>query len=221
MNFLPQTLKDWALLANIFQGFATGLAILTGAIWAVFRFWSLREIAQAKLKLEKETREIKERQPVIDLTMKVEQPAEQNGDCFFLIAQVLAKNNGTKTARLAYEGKTPLGVFSIQFQPDGQPIFQEQQREHVRLASNPTKFASTTIVRPGQVQEIPFLIKVSTPGWYFLAFRAVQSSEDRALLKEAGVPDSRIVSWTAKRYVQVSQHNHLAPQGPREQKRGL
>ena len=204
---LPDSLSDWRLLANTFQGFATGVAVLVGAIWAVFRFWSLREIAQAKVKLEKEFRELKERQPIIDLTMKAEQAAVQNGDSYFVTATVTAKNNGSKIARLAYEGDPPLGVFSIEFPSDGPPIFTEQQREHVRLASNPTKFAKTTIVRPGQIQEIPFLVKVASPGWYLIAFRAIQSKGDRELLLEAGVPENRIVSWTAKQYVQVCKHN--------------
>lgn len=207
LDVLPNSLTDWQLLARTFQGFAAGAAVLVGAIWAVFRFWSLREIAQAKVKLEKEFLELKERQPIIDLTMKAEQAATQEGNSFFVVAQVTAKNNGTNIARLAYEGEPPLGVFSIEFPSGGPPIFHEQQREHVRSANNPSKFAKTTIVRPGQVQEIPFLLKVPSPGWYFLAFRAVQSARDRELLREAGVPDDRIVSWTAKQYIRVCEHN--------------
>jgi hypothetical protein len=207
MSILPESLVDWHQLANIFQGFATGLAVIVGAVWATFRFWSLREIAQSKVKLEKELREFKERQPIIDLTMKAEQVAGQNGDSFFVTVQVTAKNYGTKIARLAYEGDPPLGIFSIEFPHDGSTTFIEKQREHVRLAFNPTKFAKTTIIRPGQTQEIPFLVKISSPGWYFLAYRAVQSKEDRELLQEAGVHDDRIVSWTAKQYVQVCEHN--------------
>lgn len=205
---LPESVADWHQLADIFQGFATGLAVLVGAIWAVFRFWSLREMAQAKVKLEKELRELKERQPIIDLTMKAEQVAAQNGDSFFITAQVTAKNNGTKIARLAYEGDPPLGVFSIEFPSDGSTIFKEKLREGVRLAFNPNNFAKTTIIRPGQIQEIPFLVKVSSPGWYLLAFRVVQFEEkDRKLLHEAGVLDHRSVSWTAKSYIQVCGHN--------------
>lgn len=207
LNILPDSLADWRLLANIFQGFATGIAVLVGSIWAVFRFWSLREIAQAKVKLEKDQRELNERQPIIDLTMKAEQAVVQNGDSYFITAQVTAKNNGSKIARLVYEDDPPLRVFLIDFLPNGQPLFLEQQREHVRLASNPTKFAKTTIVRPGQTQEIPFLVKIASPGWYLLAFRVVQSEKDSELLRESGVSEDRIVSWTAKKYIQVCEHN--------------
>lgn len=207
LDIFPNSLADWQLLASTFQGFAAGAAVLVGAIWALFRFWSLREIAQAKLKLEKDYRELKERQPVINLTMKAEQVCMQGGNSFFITALVTAKNNGTNIARIAYEDDPPLGVFSTVFPPDGPPTFQEQLREHVRSAKNPNNFAKTTIIRPGQVQEIPFLIKVPSPGWYFLAFRAVQSARDRELLKEAGVPDDRIVVWTAKQYIQVHGDN--------------
>lgn len=203
LNVFPNSYSDWQLLANTFQGFAAGTAILVGAIWALFRFWSLREIAQAKVKLEKDYRELKGRQPVVELRMKAEQVVMQDDDSLFITILVSAKNNGANIARLAYEGEPPLGVFSICFSPEGALIFHEQQREYVRTARDPNKPAYTTIVRPGQVQEIPFLIKVTSPGWYFLAFHAVQSARDREALREAGVPDERIVVWTAKKYIQV------------------
>jgi hypothetical protein len=199
----PESLAQWAELGAAFQGFATGLAVLAGAGWAIVRFFSLREVEQAKLTLERGLLDLAERQPILDLALRAKQTGRADGQ-FFVSATVVAKNNGTKVARLAYDGTPPLAVFAVEF-ADGVPVFREERREHVRMAVDPNQFAKTTIVRPGQSDEIPFLVKVSSPGWYYLTFRAVQSAEDREHLRAAGVPDNRIVSWTAKQYVRVAE----------------
>jgi len=196
------SLADWEHLAKIFQGFATGAAIIFGALWALFRFWSLREIKQAKLRIKKEQRELQE-QPIINLTMTTKQVSVEGDDGLYISVSVIAKNSGTQIARMAYEGHPAIGVFLIEYSIDGEPTFHKKQALHVRLASDPNEFAKTTIVRPGQTQEIPFLIKLTSPGLYFISFRAVLSEHDRKLLLEAGVPKHRIVSWTAKQYLSV------------------
>ncbi len=195
------SLTDWEQLAKIVQGFATGVAIIVGALWALFRFWSLREVKQVKLRLEQQQRELQE-QPVLDLTMRAEQVTVDD-DGHYVTVTVVAKNNGNQIARMAYEGKPALRVFYVDYLSDGAPAYHEQQTLHVRLASNPNDYAKTTIVRPGQTQEIPFHLNLSATGWYFLAFRAVLSEQDRQMLLQAGVLEHRIISWTAKKYVYV------------------
>ena len=195
------SLTDLEHLAKIFQGFATGAAIVIGAIWALFRFWSLREIKQVKLRIEQQQRELQE-QPVLDLTMMTEQVAVEGDDCHYVTVTVLVKNNGTQIARMAYEGRPALRVFSVDYSSDGTPAHHEQQALHVPRALD-AEPADSTIVRPGQTVEISFNLNLSATGWYFVAFRAVLSKKDRQELIKAGVPKDHVVIWAAKKYLCV------------------
>ena len=144
--FPPESLADWEKLSIVFQGFATGAAILVGSIWALFRFFSLREVEQVKLRLKKEQRELKE-QPVVDLTMQADQASLDENYGLYVSITVFAKNNGTQVARLAYEGEPSLRVFLIEHASDGKPTFHKQRALHVRSAFDPNEFAKATIVR--------------------------------------------------------------------------
>ena len=194
------SLTDWEHLAKIFQGFATGAAVVIGAFWAIFRFFSLREIKQMQLRIEQQHRELQE-QPVLDLTMMTEQVTVEGDDSHYVTVTVLAKNNGTQIARMAYEGPA-LRVFSVDYSSDGTPAHHEQQALHVPRALD-AKRAVSTIVRPGQTEEILFHLNLSATGWYFVAFRAVLSKKDREMLIKAGVPEDHVVIWTAKKYLCV------------------
>lgn len=205
-----ESLDDWVKLGSAFQGFATGFAVVVGAFWALVRFWSLREVAQAKVQLDLDRRELMNRQPILDMTMTVEQAQISREEKPYVVVRVSAKNNGSKIARVTYEGEPPLGVYSVEYGAEEEPLFHQERMAHVRLASNPLKFAKTTIVRPDQTQEIPFLIRLEREGWYYFAFRAVQAPEDRELLRDAGVPDKRTVSWTAKEYAYVIDPKRIA-----------
>lgn len=92
------SLIDWEHLAKIFQGFTTGSTIFIGAIWALFRFWSLREVKQVQLRLAQQKREFQE-QPVLDLTMIAEQVAVEEDGTYYITVTVVAKNNGTRISR--------------------------------------------------------------------------------------------------------------------------
>ena len=197
------TLAEWEQLGNAVLGFGTGIAFAIGAVWAVFRFWTLAELKQVKLQIRQQERELLEH-PVIDLTVSVEQTSYQ-GDNKYITATVFARNHGSSIARLAYEDKPAAKIFKVSYSDDGLPSFAQALELQVSLASNPNDCAKTTIVRPGQTQEIPFHFRVKEHGAYYFAFRAVQSEHDREALSGAGVPSHRIVSWTAKKYFIVDE----------------
>lgn len=52
------SLDDWATLANTIQSFAVAIGVLSGGVWAIVQFFSLRTISKARTDLEKTRAEI-------------------------------------------------------------------------------------------------------------------------------------------------------------------
>ena len=199
MDLCIAEIKD---VAQAFQGFATGLAILAGGVWALYRFSALKEVDRAKAELNKKEQDLKE-QPVVDLSISAHQKFISGSTDLFLDINIIAKNNGSQNARLAYEENFSLYVYKVTG-ADGEQQYECVQRHKVRKASNPNEFAKATGIRSGQTQEIPFYCQIKEPGLYFIAFRVVVPNIAREQLEAVGLPAHRILSHVAKCYVIIT-----------------
>ena len=137
-------LTELEQLARIFGGFATGLAVLVGTVWAIVRFMSPREVAQARVALELNRQEL---QPVVDLTMRATDTVPSGDDSWVVVATVVARNQGKKTARMAYEDGPPLTVYRLDEPKGGKVTFTRVAREPVRQAAAP-RAAAPRVHRP-------------------------------------------------------------------------
>lgn len=181
-------LNGFSNVASTIESIAVVLALGAGAIWAVIRFRLLR--AHKKY-------------PALDMQISASQPELPNDDSYFISAEVQIRNHGSRPALLPYDlaespfTATPL----VAIDETGRARFGTPIRATV--VADPVKPSVRSVgslLRPGEVIRIPFIVTVSEPGLYWLNFETeLRDKEARTEVGHEGTPEV----WVAKNFFVV------------------
>ena len=124
-------------------------------------------------------------------------------------------NTGGLEARIEWGDTPAFFVRRTSFGPDSAPFFTEQQivmRAH--QARDATAEVVSTIIRPGATEYLAFAALVPDPGIYLLSFRGPVAPQDHKVSVEAGAAEHNPTSWTAHRYIVVTEPPSLETTSP-------
>lgn len=192
------TLEHFKDVAAAIESIAIAVAVLGGGAWALYRFFSLRAIEQARADLEQARRSLRER-GVLELTMHAEQITSALGH--FIAVRVTLKNvgSGSETIQWSSNNLRATKVVSIE---DG---LLQYSKENFHGQRNVVITDST--LRPEEILTVPLLIPVPEPGIYYLDFFVQCSSQTTKLILEererAGVVDPGTIAWGAGLFFHV------------------
>ena len=206
------------------------IALALGGAWAIFGLIVLKQREQAradlrKTGLETEKTQLEMRQLELELRRMAVVRAEisaasfrrPDGPGYCIIAQVSLTNTGGWEARIEWDDATPaFFVRRTSFGTDGAPCFTERPIElRARQARDANAEVVSTIIRPGASEHLAFAAHVQNLGLYLLSFRGPVAPRDRMVSVEAGAAKHNPTSWTAHRYIIVTESpSHETPSSP-------
>lgn len=215
------SLEDIGKIATIVKDVVTALSFAVAAIWAVCQFNAKKEEALATAALAKVETELKtmERQlkgdANIDIEVRAKQVCSDQRNRYFIDANVLLTNKGTRSALLDFTLPDKSGLFAVNLsiQPNGTTIFGASYP--VRLykfdPAKPTEPSDLGIhdIQPSVVSKLHYWIPVPSTGTYLVAFVAPMSKTDRDVA-EARLKSERpsvaptAWSWRGRDYVVIT-----------------
>lgn len=192
-------LKD---LAAAIQSFAIATAALVGGAWALFRFFSLRTVEQARTELERVRRALQER-GIIDIELQAAQM--QWEQCYAIAVRVKLTNRGTGTEVIDWSSSF---LRAAKAMPSARPDAGCDFDENWILGQRPMGFSDTSLA-PGECREHSFLVPVPEVGIYYLLFYALCSPPATELEREArdkaGVRQPHELSWSSDLFFNVKE----------------
>lgn len=177
------TLEDFKDLTASVQSLSIGFAAILGGVWALFRFWTLRESSRAAVELRAKERELRSRS-LLNLTIKAEVTADIEGIGRCILISITVSNPGNHAEIIRWQ-QTRLEVVPILRGRNGTLIFGEGVPTLIHR--NP---AISSAIEPGEIQSYAFTT-AAQPGLYrveFLCAVSVGRSDVEASHKSAGVP---------------------------------
>lgn len=195
------TPEDFRNIAAGVQAILVGGAVVFGGIWALYRFFSLREISRARNELEAKERELKHTAILnIGLKTSVTDDIEDLGQ--FILIDVTADNPGNHPEVIISEN-SGLSVFPVVRDSNGDLSFDDP----VDNILGDTALISASI-EPKVTEKFSFSVSVK-PGLYRVVFQcSVHSSlgEVENTHAKAGVPIGDLI-WRAEKFVEVPTKN--------------
>jgi hypothetical protein len=160
------TIADFKELAAAIQSVAIAVATLFGGCWALFRFFSLRDIKRAQLDLDRAERDLTER-GVVEVSLDPKHFQTSQGH--FIALGVTLKNTGSGAEAI-------LGESFRATASEVDAILNDQPQLSERAAAGRLgKVPGSIVLAPGESYRSSFLIHVRGPAIYYLFF-AVECS---------------------------------------------
>ncbi|RDK82941.1 UNVERIFIED_ORG: hypothetical protein DFO82_2243 [Idiomarina abyssalis] len=188
-------------IANIVESvFIAFAAVLAGA-WALYQFFTLKRIDQARAEVEKLKRELKQ-QSVADVTMDAEIIRSSEG--VFISVEVKIHNLGNRTELINLE-ESCLSATKVLKSTESFVNFSPEMIEGYR---DPRTAREEASLLPGETQTETYLICVENPGIYYLDLEIQGSHESneeyKKILSSVGKKmekDERFVWYISKSIV--------------------
>lgn len=184
------------------QSLALTIAAIGAGIWALFTFNALRLRDKARAEIERINTELRQ-QAVVDIKVCADQLAIPDDDSLYLNIEVTLKNVGNRNTHLV-SLDSPLSVEEMRWSDDSLIVSQS-----FKLFT-----ALNYVLRVGNRQKFPYIVRVEKPGLYRIRFAVELSSDELKIAKEAGqrgpavywtgetIVHSRIY-WTGEKYFVV------------------
>jgi hypothetical protein len=215
------SLDEIGKTTTIVKDVVTALSIAVAAAWAVFQFSAKKEADKATADLAKVETELKtmERQlkgdANIDIEVRAKQVCSDQRNRYFIDANVLLTNKGTRSALLDFTSPRESGLFAVNLsiQPNGTAIFNGsyQPRLYTFDPARPTEPSDLAVhdIQPSVVSKLRYWIPVPSAGTYLVSFVAPMSKTDREtaqdrLKKETSAPATTVWRWHARDYVVIT-----------------
>ena len=154
------------------------LALVVGAVWTLFTFWSLGARQRAQDELFK--------QAVIDISIECSQQHIEQANEDYIQANVKIVNQGKRNTLLDFRD-SPLKVDQLIFAPDGSSEIKFQIKQELE--------AESLVLRSGATQGFSFVVKVPEKGFYVVKFEVPLDSTEIIEHLAAKGPQGKI-SWT-------------------------
>lgn len=153
------------------------LAIIVGAVWTLYTFWSLGERQKAQNELFK--------QAVVDISIECNQQHMEQPNEDYIQANVKIVNQGKRNTLLDFRDY-PLKVDKLIFSADGSSETEFQIKQGLDSES--------IVLRSGATQEYSFVVKVPEKGFYVVKFEVpLDSTEIKEHLAAKGPQGD--ISW--------------------------
>jgi hypothetical protein len=197
------TLADFKDLTEAIQALVVTAAVLAGGVWALYRFWSLKELDKAKAELQKISHEI-ERSGTLNFSLTARPIHPREGiPGYFVQVDVLITNVGRKTEALDLAQGF---LYTAPVIGAAKNTVDFGEGFHTRLTGW-KEAPETASFAPGEVKLVPFLVPVADPGLYYIAIFIMGSPEEARRTTEefrrAGVREITL-AWGAVTYVVVN-----------------
>ena len=204
------SLEDFKNLAAGIQSVSVALAVLIGGAWALFRFFSLKEVKKATTELEKTKRELQQRGH-LQIEMQATQMFSSVCAEKYINVSLKVSNVGNRTEVIRWLD-SKLGAAPVRMGTSGEVQLGEQIRVQVHSIHR-DRDAST--IDPGIPQTFAFLIPVETHGVYFiqssLAGSPIETSVALEKVASAGLEAPIAAYWGAAMYFSVIEHMEESP----------
>jgi hypothetical protein len=198
------------------------IALALGGLWAIVGLIVLKQRQKATADLRKTELEMQKieldlrRIAVLRTDISATSFRRPDGPGYCVAAQVSLTNTGGQEARIEWDGAIPaFFVRRASFGADGAPTFTGRTiAMRARQARNVNAEIVSTIIRPGATEQLAFAAHVEDPGIYLLSFRGPVAAQDHVVSVEAGAAKHNPTSWTAHRYILVSEspnHDKTSP----------
>lgn len=192
------TYTEFGDLASAIQSLIITAAVLVGGGWALFRFFSLRSIDQARTELEAARRTLRER-GVVEVTLDANQITSDFGHLIAVVVTLKNVGSGTEvidwsSTELDATKVTAIAGTTLKFSE----VSIQGQRE--------TQFTSSTIV-PGETLRESFLLPVLESGIYYLLFSVDCSPKESTIARQesemAGIDMGEDITWSTDLFFHV------------------
>ena len=187
-------------LAEGIQAIAIAVAVIIGGIWAVYRFWSLRELGRARIDLERLKKAMTER-ATINVSLSARPQISPDGKEYYIELAALVSNVGNRTEVFDWsEG----GVYTapVVGQHEGNVILGDW------IETQPLSWSPviSSALSPSETTVFAFLIPIPKPGIYHIAFYVSGTPEEREELKREHTRVGKeigLIRWGADTYINV------------------
>lgn len=192
---------DFANFASGIQSIAIALTVLVGGLWALFRFFSLRSIKQARLELEVAERSLRER-GILDIQLEVSQLFSELGS--FIAVKVTITNVGTGMEVINWSSS---GVYALRVESI---VGDALTFSETSLRGHRGRRMENSSIAPGETTRPALLIPVQEPGIYYVYFSAEASRKETELslkeLSKIGVDTSSgSMTWASDALIRVEE----------------
>jgi hypothetical protein len=200
-------LTDFKDLAQGIQSLAVAAAVVAGGIWAIYRFWSLRELDKAKVELERLRKTMTER-GTLNISVTARSLSRPNGDGYYIELMASLSNVGNRTEVLNWSDG---GVYTapVEGQAKGNVIFGDWIETNL-VGLRGVRISSA--LAPAETRIYPFIIPIDNPGLYYVAFAVVGTPEEmeQAMKEHDKVSKEKPgdIRWFAETYVVVESIEH-------------
>jgi hypothetical protein len=181
-------MKDHEQFKNVTAGVQSTVitvAILLGGIWSFYTFSALGSVERAKAELFK--------QAIVDVEIEAKQEWLANDSSLYIFANVKVMNRGNRNASYMFTG-AKLTVTKSGFDQRGASLLGE------KIAELPT--IGNGVLRIGATRTAPVVVKVPTPGLYYLSFDMPVTEADMQIYRQAGGEGDKPV-WSGQTYIIV------------------
>jgi len=192
------TYAEFSDLADTIQSLAIAVAVLVGGGWALFRFFSLRAIDQARTDLESARRTLRERS-IVEVTLDADQITSDFGHLIAVVITLKNVGSGTEVtdwSSSVINATKVSGIAGTTLQFSEVPI----------LGQRKTATRSSTLV-PGESWRNSFIIPVLESGIYYLFFSVDCSPEESTIARReralAGIEAGGPYHWSTDLFFHV------------------
>lgn len=204
------TLEDFKNLAAGIQSLLVGLGFLIGGAWALFRFFSLKEVKKAKVELEKAKRDLQERGH-LRLEMQATQMLSNDYAEKYINVSLKISNVGNRTEVIRWLD-SKFSAAPVRRGTNGEVQFEEQIWAQVHSLHMEMQWST---IDPGISETLAFLIPVESYGVYYLqASLAGSSSETNEAIEKAisaGLGGPQVAYWASGMYFNVVEDTDKSP----------
>lgn len=177
------------------QAIALTLAAICGAIWALYTFNVLRLRQKARVDLEKSEAELRQ-QAVVDIQLDVSQPVVSGDSALYVSIAVTLKNVGNRNTHLITRS-SPVVVSQVVWSAGSTAV----GRSYAPGA--PLDY----VLRVGNTNVFPFLLRVDEPGIYRVVFM-VELSHNEIIIAVGEGQKGLPVYWASEAFFVVKPLAH-------------
>lgn len=195
------SLADFSTLADAIQSILIGLAVIIGGVWALFRFWSLREAEKANAELKALKKSLEER-PTFKVVIEASRLGATGKFPTQLLTKIVVYNLGNRSDVIDWSQSRLLVSKVARF--EGGKV--EYEIPSYLKPSSPDITLISTSIDPREEESFHILVPVPEPGTYYLEFTANVSArtalQAESIHIDAGLTIGQLL-WSADTYVLV------------------
>ncbi len=192
---------EFQTLASGIQSIAVTIAAIVGGIWAIYRFWSLRELTKAEAEIESLRRSLRER-GTIKVALTTKNFCEPTSKAKYVLVRAEYSNVGSRPEVLDWKvGR--LWSARLSEIKDGIPLFDNWTQSFL-VDHDGLTIAS--VLAPGEINTCEFLVPTPSAGIYLLDLQVPGSAEEtyETMQLRAKLGDSSgSATWAAMAWICV------------------